>query len=383
MKSKLSVLVLVVILMILAAAPSAAAPQASPCAPGAAYDPACDANQDGAVNVLDVQLTAGHWNQSGTWLSDNGHNHLGQTWTGTNTPLSLTGSYGAPNYAPLLLSNPNGHGLRITSAGVGGVYIDSVGEYGMYVDSTDNYGLFVNVAGTYGVVVNSAGADGVYAISESANHFGGYFRNRVAGGGGVRAEGGSNAAPDLVLGGFGTDDDGRIYSEPSLPGSDILLYSNDVVQLDLDEDNNSTSSFNIRNGTNATVWTVSETGLAVTAGASATAVKTDEFDQRLLYAVHSPQAWFEDFGSGQLVDGEAVVVLEPIYAATIERSPSYHVFLTPLGDCALYVAEKTPAAFTVRAMDEKRCAVAFDYRIVAARQGSEGQRLEAFAAPAD
>ena len=121
MKSKLSVLVLVVILMILAAAPSAAAPQASPCAPGAAYDPACDANQDGVVNILDVQLTAGHWNQSGTWLSDNGHNHLGQTWTGTNTPLNLTGSYGAPNYAPLLLSNPNGHGLRITSAGVGGV----------------------------------------------------------------------------------------------------------------------------------------------------------------------------------------------------------------------------------------------------------------------
>ncbi|HSN76039.1 MAG TPA: hypothetical protein VL334_13265 [Anaerolineae bacterium] len=401
MKSNLFVPVFVLMFSILSVAPVVAAPLrstplrsgtlstplrdfvAAPCVPGATYNPACDVNQDGVVNVLDVQLTAGHWNQTGPWLSDNSHNHLGQTWTGTNTPLSLTGSYGPPDYAPLVLSSPNGHGLRIPSAGVGGVYIDSVGEYGMYVEATDHYGLFVNVAGTYGVVVNSAGADGVYAISESANHFGGYFRNRTAGGGGVRAEGGGNTAPDLILGGFGAEDDGRIYSEPSLSGSDILLYANDAVQIDLDEDNNSTSFFNIRNGMNATVWTVSETGLTVTAGASAMAVKTDEYDQRLLYAVHSPQSWFEDFGSSQLVDGEAVVLLEPIYAATIERSPSYHVFLTPLGDCALYVAEKTPAAFTVRAIDGKRCAVGFDYRIVAVSKGSEGQRLEAFAAPAD
>ena len=221
------------------------------------------------------------------------------------------------------------------------------------------------------------------AVSASAGYFGGYFRNQAIGGGGLRAEGGSNEAPDLVLGGTGAADDGRIYSEPSLSGSDILLYSNDVVQIDLDEDNNSTSAFNIRNGTNAVVWTVSETGLAVAAGTSGTAVKTNAYDQRLLYAVHSPQPWFEDFGSGQLVDGEAVVRLEAIYAATIETNPSYHVFLTPLGDCALYVAEKTPAAFTVRAMDGKRCAVAFDYRIVALRKGSAGQRLEAFEAPAD
>ena len=74
---------LVLVLSILAATPSAAAPLFGPCAPGAAYDSACDANHDGAVNVLDVQLTAGHWNQTGTWLSDNSHNHLGQTWTGT------------------------------------------------------------------------------------------------------------------------------------------------------------------------------------------------------------------------------------------------------------------------------------------------------------
>ena len=36
--------------------------------------------------VTDIQLTASHWNQTGTWVSDNQHDHLGQTWTGYEHP---------------------------------------------------------------------------------------------------------------------------------------------------------------------------------------------------------------------------------------------------------------------------------------------------------
>ena len=54
-------------LFVITAIPSAAAPFAGPCVAGAAYDPACDVNHDGVVNVLDIQLTAGHWNQTGTY----------------------------------------------------------------------------------------------------------------------------------------------------------------------------------------------------------------------------------------------------------------------------------------------------------------------------
>ncbi len=44
-----------------------AAPQAGPCAPGTAYDPACDVDHNGAIDVTDIQLTAGHWGQTGTY----------------------------------------------------------------------------------------------------------------------------------------------------------------------------------------------------------------------------------------------------------------------------------------------------------------------------
>ena len=142
-----------------------------------------------------------------------------------------------------MLGNDSGIGLVITLATHDGLYVNSAGYSGVVVSHAGGDGVYVSSTGAHGLDVGAAGFDGVHAASASASHFGGWFRNQIDGGGGVRAEGGSNEAPDLVLGGVGAEDDGRIYSEPSLSGSDILLYSNDVVQIDLDEDNNSTSLF--------------------------------------------------------------------------------------------------------------------------------------------
>ncbi len=45
-------------------------PLSGPCIPGGAYDTACDVDHDGDVDISDIQLTAGHWNQSGAYISD-------------------------------------------------------------------------------------------------------------------------------------------------------------------------------------------------------------------------------------------------------------------------------------------------------------------------
>lgn len=140
-----------------------AAPQTGPCAPGASYDSACDVDHDGDVDIVDIQLAAGHWNRSGSWMSDNDHDHLGQTWIGSSSPdsLKLSGSYGDPNYAPLVLSNTASSGLRITSTGSHGVRVDSAGNAGVYVNAASNDGYAVFSAGDDGVSVSSAGDDGV------------------------------------------------------------------------------------------------------------------------------------------------------------------------------------------------------------------------------
>ena len=102
-------------------------------------------------------------------------------------------------------------------------------------------------------------------------------------------------------------------------------------------------------------------------------------DERVvsLYAMQSPENWFEDFGSGQLKDGVATIKLEATFAHTVNTSTAYHVFLTPNGDSkGLYVSQKTATSFEVREQGGGTSNVAFDYRIVAKRRGLESLRLE-------
>jgi len=84
----------------------------------------------------------------------------------------------------------------------------------------------------------------------------------------------------------------------------------------------------------------------------------------------SPSRAVERVGEAQLVGGHAFVGLDPSLAKTMDPSKSYHVFVTPEGDCnGLYVTGKTSSGFTVRELHHGASSLAFDYRIVAsARQ---------------
>jgi hypothetical protein len=120
-------------------------------------------------------------------------------------------------------------------------------------------------------------------------------------------------------------------------------------------------------------------GLAGT-GTKSAIVDTQDYGWRTLYAVESPQNWFEDFGEASLSAGEAIVSIDPIFAQTVNLDQPYHVFLTPRGDfCSLYVAETTSTSFTVRAKEGPGCEITFDYRIIAPRRDYEDLRLK----PAD
>jgi hypothetical protein len=99
--------------------------------------------------------------------------------------------------------------------------------------------------------------------------------------------------------------------------------------------------------------------------------------QVALYAVEAPENWFEDFGSGQLRTGTATIVLDPEFAQTVNSTLTYHVFVTPNGDChGLYVAAKTATSFEVRELNGGQSNISFDYRIVARRSGYETLRMQ-------
>ena len=226
---------------------------------------------------------------SATSAARSDHDHLGQAWTGTDTPLILEGAYSfAPlvpeeqKGAPLVLENTDlaGYGLRITTTGNDAIRIDSAGGDGVTVVSPSEAGVrvffpgqdgvFVNTAGDAGVrvlqsggdgvYVNNAGEDGVHARSGFSGAYGGRFENLKNNGSGVYALGGPFGV-DLVLGGNSiSDDDGRISSDPGFTSSDIFLMSNDAVVIRLDQDNNEGGNFIVESSDGTNVLNLDENG---------------------------------------------------------------------------------------------------------------------------
>ena len=96
-----------------------------------------------------------------------------------------------------------------------------------------------------------------------------------------------------------------------------------------------------------------------------------------LYAVESPENWYEDFGTVRLSHGVARVLIDPTFAQTTNTELVYKVFLSPNGKCqGVYVAKKTATEFEVRELRHGKSNVTFDYRIVARRRGYESVRLK-------
>jgi hypothetical protein len=360
---------------------SAAAPDSIRSPSGTAASPACPHDHFGELwtgSSLDAGLwISNHGTGTGLLVGAAGQDGV-QVMTAGDDGVQVTSAgddglyvFKAGNPITMITSGEK-NGLEVAGAEGSGLYVGHANLDGLTVSEADWYGVYVVQADYDGVRVDAAGRSGVLARSNSAADYGGAFYNLAEHGAGLYASGGDNTAPDLVLGVYGSGDDGRIYSYPGLTGSDLLLFSNDEAHVHLDEDNNSTSSFVIYNGDNLAVWTVGETG-AVTFGTEAGA-----YGPRATYAVRATGDWIEDFGTAELADGQATVTIEPVFGQMVNLT-QYQVFLTPLGDCSLYIAEKTPASFTVKAMGGQRCNIGFDYRLVAKRLGNESARLE----PAD
>ncbi|MBN2003986.1 MAG: hypothetical protein JXA21_11580 [Anaerolineae bacterium] len=133
--------------------------------------------------------------------------------------------------------------------------------------------------------------------------------------------------------------------------------------------------FQAENGNGVSISTpVGTTALSVAGGTKNAVVSTDAGD-RLLYTEESTEVWFTDYGFGQLNDGEAVVVIDPLFAQTVNLDEPYHVFVQVYGDAEVYVTGRTATQFEVQ-LREGDDAVEFSYRIVGKRLQYEDARLE-------
>jgi hypothetical protein len=202
------------------------------------------------------------------------------------------------------------------------------------------------IGGVWGDVADSANGVPMAVAGTADNGYAGVFENT------------SNVWPTLYLYNKGTAGLGNLSSGKGNPLAsshfDTLLAGNA----------NGTCGI----GGNGSLSCTGQIKSLMTTPASGRTVET--------YSMQSAENWMEDFGSGRLSSGSAMVTIDPAFAQTTSGSAEYHVFLTANGESKnLYVTNKTASGFEVHEADGGTASIGFDYRIVAKRRGLEAQRL--------
>jgi len=245
--------------------------------------------------------------------------------------------------------------------GVRGVATASSGyNYGVYggTSSSSGYGVF-GVAPTYGVYGHATASSGrgVYGYASASSGRGVYGEAPYMG-----VFGYASASSGLNYGVYGRTNSSGGFAG-FFDGRVKVNGTTDVIG-NVDVDGNMTVS--------GTFWALVKLCVQEIEGGKKVG----------LYVMESPENWFEDFGSGQMVNGRAVVQLERVFAQTVNTGIDYYVFLTPSGNCqGLYISRKDKDSFEVRELGGGTSTITFDYRIVAKRRGYEDVRLEEFTEP--
>ena len=119
-------------------------------------------------------------------------------------------------------------------------------------------------------------------------------------------------------------------------------------------------------------------------GAVSTIVEDTNGGKKVMFAAEAPEVLFEDYGTGQLVNGSANIRIDPILSNNIvvDTTHPLKVFIQLEGDCnGVFVTNKTANSFTVKELRGGSANVAFSYHIVANRKddiGNSGTEASAY-----
>jgi hypothetical protein len=295
----------------------------------------------------------------------------------TNNQTMTVSTNGFPTLT--VVNTDNGDGIDITT-------VDSVGDTGMFISdgweglysSGDSVGVYGVAAGPFPLGLGVAGFTGT---AQGVGTWGQAMAQSITGvlNGQVLPTGiwGDTSAEGFGV--LGTTDDG--FSVAGINNSTVF----ETAFFENTETTNKTASIlEVFSGVGGSC-SIDASGDLNCTGTITPVVPVAGGQRKVgLNAINSPENWFEDAGSAQLSNGEAVVNLEPLFGETVNTAAQYHVFLTPSGDCkGLYVAQKSPSSFVVRELGGGTSSIAFDYRIMAKRKGFEQVRLVEKKVPVD
>jgi hypothetical protein len=321
------------------------------------------------------------WRGDGTWatpsggsLSGSGTNGYLALWTPNSTTLGTSvvqddgtevGVGTAPAAGTMLTTNTTtGDGIYASTSyyqgiavqgyaatNTAGYFSDGIGDYatlasyngdlGMQAYGYNDGGIFLDYKGDQTTLAENADGCGIRVF---ATNIGGAF-------------GGSN---------LGVEAGGANYGGQFTDNSGDYGYIADAGDL-------AGGSFNNSSGTYAYI---SYGGFGILSnGTKSTEVKDKNNQERVMFCNESPEVKFEDYGEGQLVNGEVHITLDSVFAMNVsinEKHPM-HVFIELEGDCnGTYVANKTATGFDVVELNHGTSNTPFSWHIVCNRANEAG-----------
>ena len=118
--------------------------------------------------------------------------------------------------------------------------------------------------------------------------------------------------------------------------------------------------------------------LIVVGGAKSAAAAMPDGAHLRVYCTEMPEAWIEDAGEAQLIDGVGEVAIDERLAA-IADTGDYQVFLSPYAPVHAYVARRDAGSFEIRVAGEKHHrSVACGWRLLARRRDVTAERFAPF-----
>ncbi len=358
---------------------------------------------DGSVSLRAYQSSA--TNGTALWAqSTNGRGvyaqHLGTTGAGAanaavyGNTVSTTGSAYAI-YGEVTPTSPGGSstGVRGQNNGTSGSGIGVWGSqngsgWGVYGSSASGLGVYGTSGGYIGVYGSgSTGGKGVYGTGSGSGSYGVYGTSGNIGVYGNGTNYGVYGISSSGNGVYGTSSTGvALFGSNSGSGSGFYGYSANGPGGVMGSNTTEGARFYTRNSSYYALITgslpntyghVYVTGNLHVTGTCCSSVKQSDGSERQMYAVEFTQNVYSDQGTAQLVNGRAVINIDPVYAAGVNLNSTYQVFVTPgsADTLGLAVVNKTATSFEVRELGKGTGNFSFDWRIDALRTGHETERM--------
>ncbi len=266
-------------------------------------------------------------------------------------------------------STTDNRGVMGLSNGIG-VYGQSTLNHGVY-GATDAITFFPlrgfnsNTSGT-GILATGNNLAGTYLTAGSGGCFTGNktgsFSSADIATGGTGVIGRSNAAPiTTLISGSGLNGTSDLYGVAGWSSSSAAVnraggyFSTNAGQSYSYVGMRTATGINRKIEGNGTVNTT---------------VKDTEGNLVLLSCPEAPENLFQDYGSGQLINGSAYISLDPVFTKNIAVNEDHplRVFIQLEGDCkGVYVTNKTAGGFDVKELMEGHSNVPFSWTVTANR----------------